>query len=124
MKKSKLLVGAVILTTGILLSGCTKSKAEKFDKSDSPFRFVKDCGYLSTDGSGFDVYEVEDENTGTHYYLLDGYESVALTPIMDSSLIQKTEDKKDSNKELEEINNKIKDLEKQKEQIENNKEEE
>lgn len=119
MKRSKLLIGATILATSIILTGC-QSKEEKFKDSNSPFKLVKECGRLSTDGSGFNIYEVQDKNTGVHYYLLDGYESVAITPIINPNT---TNSVKNTDKELEDINNKIKVLEKQKQEIENNKEE-
>lgn len=111
MKKAKLLLGATILTASLVLAGCTKEGETAYGNFE-----VKKVIDDST-------YEVVDKETGIHYYFLNTGYGKALTPVIESDgsirgVKSKEVVQEDKQKKLEEINNKIQELEQQKNNLE------
>lgn len=118
MKKIKIILGTTILTASIALTGCI-SNGNELKEVNSPLKMIKECGSIESKTNSFNIYEVQDKNTGTRYYLLEGYRSIALTPIIENNSVEPAKKDKEKDKKLDNINKQIKELEKQKQDIEN-----
>lgn len=109
MKKVKTILGATILIASIALTGCAKEGDSAYEIFEVYKRF--------SDSS----YELIDKKTGIHYYFLNTGYGKALTPVIESDGSIRGAKSTDKLSEIDNINKQIKDLETQKEKLENNK---
>lgn len=109
MKKAKIILGATMLIASIALTGCAKEGDTAYKIFEVEKKF---------DGSS---YELIDKETGIHYYFLNTGYGKALTPVIESDGSIRGAKATDKSSEIDNINKQIKDLETQKEKLENNK---